>query len=367
MRRFLQLLFTYEYSGDDLLLKKKVPGAALVNLKYNNRDLLTFTQDGNLAALTKSMAVKYDTYGRPTETGFVTGFPTDPNAAFTYIEQLSKSFYDGYDGSGQLDLNTFPQYRGKVRRSEAKVLGSSSTFLYATLSYDTHGRVTNTAGNNYLNTASDTAESATMTYDWADNMLTNNRTHNPSTGATTGTQTLNTQLWYDHMGRNIEYLLSLNGDNTHLGRYVYNYKDEMIERNLGSNFTSGTYGWLQSVDYAYNDLGWLTKMNTNAHIGTASAFPSGCTPALPNPGSPARVKFPEDNDLFYMELRYDQLFANTTAGGDIGSMTGTAQKPAGAGLRRVRLRWTASGDWSVACHLERLCRIIKRLFILWSI
>lgn len=88
-------------------------------------------------------------YGRVTELGLEAGFPSDGNAAFTIDEPYIKNFYDGYDGATQLNLTTNPQYRGKLRRSETKILDGGSTWLKSTLSYDTHGRLTAQSGNNY--------------------------------------------------------------------------------------------------------------------------------------------------------------------------------------------------------------------------
>ncbi len=307
-------------------------------MKYNIRDLLTFSQDGNLSAASESVGTKYDEYGRPTETGFVSGLPGNPDASFSFSEVLTRNYYDGYNGTTQLSLTTYPQYQGKVRRSEAKVLGSSSTFLHTTFTYDAYGRVTNTAGNNYLNSGSSTAESVDMTYDWADNLLTQDRTHNPGSGATTGTQNIDFEWQYDHMGRSINYFFYLNSpSNTHLAEYNYNNRDELIERNLHSNYQSSLWAWWQSIDYTYNDLGWLTKINSNSHYSTATAFPTGCSPSLPSPTSPTRVRYPEDNDLFYLELQYDELFSSSN--GSITSMSGTAQK----GGNISQIAWRARG------------------------
>lgn len=350
-----ELTFSYLYSGDDLITTKKVPGAAAVNMRYNNRDQLVFTQDGNLLAQSKSTATTYDNYGRPLQTGFVSGFPADANAAFTFSEVLVRDYYDGFDGTTQLNLTTSPQYRGKVRRSETKVLGSANTFLHNTYTYDAYGRTTQVTGNNYLNTTSATAETLVSYYDHADNMYRQMRTHQPSDGATTGNRNIQFDWYIDHAGRNTQYLLTLDGSQTHLAEYNYNHKDELIERNLHSSYLNNAWGWLQSVDFEYNTMGWLTRMNSNGSGGVTSSFPLGCTPALPNPGSPARVKFPEQNDLFYLELRYDQLFSTTTQGGQIASMAGTPQKAGNISQMAWRVRGRDRQAYSFTYdHLSRL-------------
>ena len=302
------------------------------------------------------MGTKYDDYGRPTESGFVSGFPTDPNASFTFSELLNKTYYDGYDGTTQLNLTSNPQYRGKVRRSENKVLGSVSTFLHSTLTYDAYGRLTAAAGNNYLNAASATAENTTSTYDWADNKLTENRTHNPGAGATTGIQTINYSWNYDQAGRSTNHYLNLNSQNTHLAEYNYDHRDQMIERNLHYAQYGATWAWLQSIDYTYNDMGWLTAVNGSGSGGTAMALPTACSVAMPNPGVTTLTKFPETNDLFYFELRYDQLFANNAAGGNIGGITGgTAQKAGNISQLAWRVRGRDRQAYNFTYdHLSRL-------------
>ncbi|MDZ4683233.1 MAG: hypothetical protein SH848_05035 [Saprospiraceae bacterium] len=61
------------------------------------------------------MGTKYDDYGRPTQSGFVSGFPTDPNASFTFSELLSKTYYDGYDGTTQISLRHGGKHRQHLR------------------------------------------------------------------------------------------------------------------------------------------------------------------------------------------------------------------------------------------------------------
>ena len=88
-----------------------------------------------------------------------------------------------------------------------------------------------------------------------------------------------------------------------------------------------------------------------------NAFPSGggCSPSLPSPGITTRDYYPETNDLFYLELRYDQLFANNTAGGDIGSMSGTAQKAGNISQMAWRVRGRDRQAYSFTYdHLSRM-------------
>ncbi|MBK8110456.1 MAG: hypothetical protein IPK46_09070 [Saprospiraceae bacterium] len=88
----------------------------------------------------------------------------------------------------------------------------------------------------------------------------------------------------------------------------------MIEKNLGAVNVGGVNSYLQSLDYQYNDQGWITKLNQESLGGTNIALPtSGCTPALPNPGTYTYQANPDPNDLFYIEFKYDAAsFPNIT-------------------------------------------------------
>jgi RHS repeat-associated protein len=180
---------------------------------------------------------------------------------------------------------------------------------------------------------------------------------NPGSGGSTGTQTIKHDRRYDHAGRLVNYFFNLNSQGQHLAEYNYNRFDELVERNHHANFTAGSWAWMQSTDYAYNNMGWLTRINSNSHTGSTLAFPSGggCSPTLPAPGAVTRNYYPENNDLFYLELRYDQLFANNTAGGDIGGMSGTIQKAGNISQLAWRIRGRERQSYSFSYdHLSRL-------------
>ena len=73
-----------------------------------------------------------------------------------------------------------------------------------------------------------------------------------------------------------------------------------------------------------------------------NTFPSsgGCSPGLPIPGITTRDYYPETNDLFYLELRYDQQFDNTAEGGNISGITGFIAQKSG---NISQLAWRVHG------------------------
>ncbi len=232
----------------------------------------------------------------------------------TFIEVIEEDFYDGFDGVVQvINLNTSPQFIGKVYKSKIKVLDSSSDWMSTTYNYDTHGRNTSSVGNNHLTPTSTNSEQNTFSYDWDNNLLTQNRTHNYNSVITT----FNQRRTYDNWGRLRDYYTTLNGTEKLTSSYSYNARDLLIERNLHNDVYSGTNAWLQSIDYTYNNQGWLERINNATLGGTNISLPTGCSGAFPNPGT-TLVSDPIDNkDLFYYENRFDVLQSG---------LSGTVQK-----------------------------------------
>jgi RHS repeat-associated protein len=283
------LLFKYLYDAADNMTSKDVPDAAPMSMKYDSRNLMTLVQDGNLAEQSKWLGTKYDIYGRAAATGFATG--TDANTfTIASTDTLTRTTFD---------LPGQNIYKGKVRLSKVKILDGGNRFITTDYTYDAHGRVSGTTANNHLTTTPGN-DIYTFTYDWADNRLTSTRNHKrlAADAATTIVETTT----YDHAGRNKlnKHKLGTAAEVT-LSQLNYNAKDELVEKNLGVGATN-----LQSLDYFYNDQGWLTRINqaTLATTGLPVTLAS-CT--LPTPSTTGN-----ENDLFYLELLYDGQFPGMT-------------------------------------------------------
>ncbi|NIG53531.1 DUF6443 domain-containing protein [Chitinophaga sp. Cy-1792] len=63
-----ELCFQYRYDSHQRMIEKKIPGAGLVEMVYDNRDRLVFSQDGNMRDKGKWMVTFYDGMNRPVET-----------------------------------------------------------------------------------------------------------------------------------------------------------------------------------------------------------------------------------------------------------------------------------------------------------
>lgn len=294
------LIFNYLYDGFDNMTYKKIPDAAGVSLYYNTRNLLAYTQDGLLAAQGKYLANEYDNFGRVIKTGFATQVLSNPS----FNEIIAENFYDGHDGTSQvINLTTNPQYIGREYKTKNKILGSSSDWITETMSYDIFGNKVNIVGNNHLTLTSTNCEQLSLSYDYDNNILSNNRTHTYNSIATN----FNERKVYDIQGRFIDYFVSHAGIEKKAANYNYDFQDNLIERNIHYENNSGINTFLQSVDYSYNAQGWMYKINNATLGGTNIALPINCSPTLPNPGT-TTITDPLDNkDLFYQELKFDNL------------------------------------------------------------
>ena len=184
----------------------------------------------------------------------------------THDEALTRTFYDGDQGATAI-------YTGKIWKSETKILGTADDWLSTRFIYDDYGRVQRTEANNHLNLANLTSEAIDMTYDYADNILTQQRAHS----AFGATQNIHERWTYDHQGRNTEHWLQLNGGtDVQLCTQDYTVKDELKTKYLGGNAAA----YLQKNDYDYLPNGFLSKINHGSGY--------------------------EADDLFQLELRYDQ-------------------------------------------------------------
>ena len=262
------LAYQYQYDGADNVLKKFIPDMGWMDYLYDIRDLPTASRDSNLIDEGKWLSTIYDAYGRAIETGFNTNTP-DPNVpTINYL--LTATSYD--QSCGQTDAI----YMGKVCQTNTRIL-QTDDWLTSQMTYDAFGRIIYAEGNNHLDLVLG-SEKDSMIYDYADNLTRNKRLHR----AFGKTDTILNRNSYDHVGRNKN---SYHQYNAHpeewLCHQTYTVKDQLLQKQLGVTNLNNA---LQSVDYQYLENGFL------AHI---------------NPSLTA-------NDLFKLELRYDQAIQGFT-------------------------------------------------------
>jgi RHS repeat-associated protein len=298
------LLFEYRYDVSDRLIYKKVPDAAAVNMRYNNRDLLRLVQDGNLAGQFKWLLTDYDNYGRATKTGITAiNSNPDPNTAILFETLFSETFYGTTAG-----INN-----GKVTQSKTYapgiVGGIEQNFTYDAVT----GRNTSITGNSHLNITASTNNFA-FVYDFAGNLMSEERTF-------TGEPVYKKRMTYDHAGRMNGFFHTLGGNaEKQLSLPQYDFRDRLATKNLGKT-ANGTY--LQKIDYEYNEQNWLTGINTAAVFPTTPT-PTALTltPTIPNPTETAITAgyTPDVNDLFKLQLNYNTGVGTPQYNGNIASL-----------------------------------------------
>ncbi|MEP7268099.1 MAG: DUF6443 domain-containing protein [Saprospiraceae bacterium] len=285
------LIFKYLYDAEDKLISKDVPDAAAIFSVYNNKDLPVLVSVPHV--INTWVGTEYDAYGRPTKTGLITSAsPPSPDAAFSYTTVLSQMAYDGayLDGTA---VNNATINKGKQTGYKYNVLGTTNNIIGKN-TYDTYGRLSNLTSNNLLNLTSYTAENITYGFDNADNLLTESRAH--SNSIFTGTNSNRTT--YDHWGRkSIFYNTFPGGSERQLATYGYNYRDFLTTLQLGTFGSSP----LQTVDYTYNEQGWLTGIN-QPQVG-------GTVPSLTMPYTVNSIGN-DALDLFSLKLTYNDPVAD---------------------------------------------------------
>ncbi|MEL7119288.1 MAG: RHS repeat-associated core domain-containing protein, partial [Bacteroidota bacterium] len=286
------LIYTYLYDGRDNITEKQLPDQdGPIKYVYDNRFLMTHMQDPSLANSSKWLMTTYDIFGRASISGFATS-----SSSTNFLEELTRTTYDG--GTVQ----TGDIYKGKIYKTEVKILDSSNDWLTTTTEYNAYGQVSRTFGNHHKDLSNTTAEDVTYTYDFADNPTVVSRAHALVGGSSV---TLQDRMVYDHSGRLTETWHKYGSDaEQQLSQQSYTHKDQLLEKNLGK--TGSTY--LQSLDYEYLENGFLKSINTGVS-GTQLGF-GACTPGLPNVGGNSVL---ENNDLFRLQLYYDNPTSGTTA------------------------------------------------------
>ena len=255
------LIYQYQYDAADNMISKKIPDQAEMTMKYNNRDLMVFSQDGNLAAQSKWMLTKYDVYGRPTGTGFYVGANPDPDASLNFNPQLTQTDY-GVTGIE----------KGKVKQSKSlNLIGGN--WLQTEFFYDGFGRIDYQHSNNHVN-GNTMADVVNFSYDNADNVINQVRTFNAFNDLLSITQSHS----YDHSGRMIDTYHAIGNEEFHVSRNHYDVRDFVTLKTLHES-ENGNY--LQYVNYTYNTAGWLTAINDvntidGQQIPDCDTIPTNC-------------------------------------------------------------------------------------------
>ena len=307
-----ELVFTYQYTNNDLVSQKKVPGKAYEAYEYNSRDLPVRYQDPILRANSNRwMGSKYDDYGRLTQKGvYASGSGDGIALSNTIIENIYSTATSG------IEIDKLKTSKVQVFTAADPVVtpNAANGVLQTTFNYDTYGRINSTSGNNHTNLGSTTAESISYGYDNGDNILTETRSSNHSAGNTT---IANSRL-FDSWGRLTQTKQNLNnsGDKI-ISELSYTDKDQLAWKKIGNG--------LQQIDYGYLQNGLLSSINGTSAL-SGSTFPvSNMLTGFTTPTFSATT-----DDLFRQVLEY-----NTLTGG----LNGTSQNSGNIG----QMIWQVKG------------------------
>jgi RHS repeat-associated protein len=296
------LCYQYKYDGRNRLVEKKLPGKGWEFMVYDKADRLVATQDANLRADNQWLYTKYDQFGRIVMTGLSIGYGNtrlseqdiadttgsssvrrSPNVSFivqgiegyyenydqTYpnssrwVKLLSVNYYDTYPVYsfnptfpstiiGQSVLTDIPDANGLSTKSLPVMSliknieddNWTKDYIY----YDKKGRNIGGYSINHLG-------GYTKTESLLDFAGVPQRTNTYHRRIATDVEKFITEGFvYDSQNRLLQHYHKVdNNTEVVLGDYTYNELSQLSTKSVGNN--------LQSIDYAYNIHGWLTKIN----------------------------------------------------------------------------------------------------------
>jgi RHS repeat-associated protein len=288
--------YQYRYDGRKRLIEKKIPGKGWDHMVYNSLDQLVLSQDANQSQEGKWVYSKYDGLGRIVITGIYNSIMERPalqvtvdgqtgglcesrtfnadysNVCFpqTNTEQLTINYYDDYsfpEGNTYSYAAASHMISGLLTGSKVKVLGTSTMLLTLNF-YDDHGRLEKAFKQHYLSAAQNTAnyDEITNIYSFTGQVKESRRLHKAGTALTT----INNKYTYDHMGRPLRTMESINGAaDIVLSKLEYNDLGRLLKKSVHS--TDGI-SFIQHNNYTYNERGWTTSINNPQVVDGGTVF-----------------------------------------------------------------------------------------------
>ncbi|WPO92695.1 DUF6443 domain-containing protein [Chryseobacterium sp. HR92] len=303
------LCYQYKYDGKNRLVEKKLPGKGLEQMIYNKKDQVILYRDtvlkngiSNFSADQSWMFTKYDHFGRVVYTG-ITRDTNPRNTIQNAIDNQSADTYEARGGSFTLNgisieygnvsyptavdklltvnyYDTYPQGAPAV----STVLGQEvlpqtiqnsdvSTKSLPTVSYtkniendgwtkvytyyDKKGRPIATHSLNHLGGYTKTESFLKFSGVPEYSLIEHKRS------ASDTKVNIKETFEYDHQERLVRHWNQVNGGAQELlAENLYNDLGQLQTKNVGN--TTGSP--LQSVKYAYNIRGWMTKVNDPSNL-----------------------------------------------------------------------------------------------------
>jgi len=299
------LCYQYRYDSKYKLVEKKIPGKGWEYMVYDKADRLVLTQDANMKAQNNWLMTKYDQFGRVAYTGIVNsggerislqnlindlvitesrdsaGFTANgmniyySNTYFTstITAILSVNYYDTYPAYsfnpafpssifGKPILTDSPATTGKstkdlpVMTLVKNIEDDNWTKNYSY--YDSKGRPIGSYSINHLG-------GYTRTETELDFAGTAKQTKTYHKRLDSDTEKVITETFtYDHQNRLLVHKHKMDNNTEEiLTQNTYNELSQLTNKKVGGTVASTP---LQSIDYAYNIRGWMTKINDPANL-----------------------------------------------------------------------------------------------------
>lgn len=288
--------FQNRFNERGLISRIKQPAQDWVHYVYDKYDRLRLVQDGNQRKISKWTFLKYDYLNRPILTGLLVDSRDDvqmknevdtydrqrfekvddasvystfgyysqdlfPNTQSSTVEVLTLNYYDTYAFSELSAFNFHSELgytnytkrtRGKLVGSKIKVLGENK-YLEKAYYYNEKGRLIQQQEETYYGDI----DRKTIKYHFnGDVEQVKHATQSPTHQAYTELH----DVIYDHSGRLKEVKHKINNQQkVILSSYEYNEIGERVDKKLHSEDNGATF--LQSIDYRYNERGWIVSMN----------------------------------------------------------------------------------------------------------
>ncbi|RKT01463.1 DUF6443 domain-containing protein [Chryseobacterium defluvii] len=333
------LCYQYRFDNKKRAVEKKFPGKGWEYMVYDKQDRLVAIQDANLKIQNRWLYTKYDQFSRVIMTGICMGMGTNRIDEHDYVNTkgnnnesrssfvtinysgmdvyysvtqgypqydkvynfLSLNYYDTYpEGSpviptqvlGQnvmsqdaqnsnMSTKTLPT-ANYIKNTEANDFRWTKHYFY----YDTKGRAISTHSINYLGGYTKTETKL----DFSGIALQNNTYHKRL--ITDVEKVITETFTYDNQNRLLTHKHKVdNNPEEILSQNTYNELSQLISKKVGS--TVGSANPLQTIDYAYNIRGWLTKINDPVNLN-GKLF-----------GYQLRYQNPEPNQLGIDEAKYN--------------------------------------------------------------
>ena len=310
-----ELCYQYKYDGRSRLVEKKIPGKDWEFMVYDRQDRLVLTQDGKLRTTDNNFTTrgwlftKYDELGRVAYTGFYpntdsrtqvqdqlnTLTASSPNTEIRITNPTTLSGTNLYyrnqafpsSGITLLTVSYYDTYPSEAPAVPATVLGQLT--MSQTLGSSDDASTTGMVTSSYVKNIED--NNWTKAYHYYDSMgrqiavkttnhlggYTNTETELDFSGVPKFSKTYHKRLngdtervitetfEYDNQNRLLVHKHKVdNNPEEILAQNIYNDLSQLTNKKVGGTVASSP---LQSIDYAYNIRGWMTKINDPKNLG----------------------------------------------------------------------------------------------------